>query len=298
MNTIPLIVQAAKASSVHLAALLYASSNISVLPVKADKSPALKYWKQFQSRLANQATVDQWHRTGLLESVGLICGPVSGNLVVVDCDGLNAVDAFTQRFPRLTDTYSVMSGSRKGMHFYFYAKWCPPTTRVTGLEIGNIELRAEGCYVVAPPSGHASGHAYTVANSRRIQHVLEMREVVAWIKSMIREKHGGELPPAAGKVACPVGYSTAYGRAALAGEAASVRMAPTGRRNDQLYRSALKLGSLIADDRIDRGSVENELFAAAASLAADDGEDSVRRTIASGIENGMESSRERHSKYA
>lgn len=295
MNTIPLIIQAAKSANVHMAALLYAQANISVLPVKADKSPALKFWKQFQSRLATQATIDQWQRCGLLDGVGLILGPVSGNLVVIDCDGLDAVDAFSQRFPRLMDTYSVMSGSRKGMHFYYYAKYCPPTTRVVGLDVGNIELRAEGNYVVAPPSMHQSGNAYTVSNMRRILHVPDMRDVVAWIKSLMAEKHGGVLPPPRRQA---VGYSTAYGRAALAGECAAVRSAGKGVRNSRLYTAALKMGSLIADDRIDRGTVEAELFSAASTLAAEDGEQSVFRTIESGINNGLESSRERHTKYA
>ena len=294
MNAIPLVIQAAKAANVHLSALIYMQANISVLPVKADKTPALKYWKQLQYRVATQSTIDQWHYTGLLENVGLILGRVSGNLVVVDCDGLDAVAAFTERFPHLADTYSVMTGSRKGMHFYYYAKCCPPTTRVTGLDIGNIELRADGCYVVAPPSTHASGYRYSVSNASRILHVFDLHEVVTWIKAFMREKHGGVLPPAAGKV----GYSTAYGRAALAGESAAVRMAPEGSRNNQLYRSALKLGSLIADGRIDRGSVENDLLEAAAALAGTEGEASVWRTIASGIDRGMESSRDRYNQYA
>lgn len=294
MNAIPLVIQAAKAANVHMATLLYAQANISVLPVKLDKSPALRNWQHLQHRVAQQATIDQWQRCDLLHGVGLILGKVSGNLVVIDCDGLDAVDAFTTQFPRLADTYTVVSGSRKGAHFYFYSKWCPPTTRVTGLDIGNIELRSNGAYVVAPPSIHSSGYAYSVSNPVRIQHVFDLNNVVTWIKAFMRDKHGGVLPPASGKV----GHSTAYGRAALAGEAAAVRMAQEGNRNHQLYRSALKLGSLIADDRIDRGSVENELFAAAAALAASDGEASVWRTIASGIDRGLESSRERHRNYA
>jgi hypothetical protein len=298
MNAIPLIVQAAKASNIHLATLLYMQANISVLPVKADKSPALKYWQHLQTRIAQHATINHWQRCELLTGVGLILGKVSGNLVVIDCDGLDAVDAFTQRFPKLVDTYTVVSGSRQGAHFYYYAKWCPPTTRVTGLSHGNIELRSNGTYVVAPPSIHSSGNAYTVSNPTRIQHVFDMNEVVNWIKDLMREKHGGVLPPARNAASNEVRHSDAYGRAALAGECASVRMAPAGNRNDQLYRSALKLGSLIADNRIDRGTVESDLFAAAAALAESDGPESARRTIASGIDKGLESSRERHTKYA
>ena len=185
MNAIPLILQSAQASTVHQAALRYASANISVLACRRNKAPALANWKHLQQRCADAATINSWHDPGLLESVALICGRVSGNLVVVDCDGLDAVAAFSARFPKLLDTYTVRSGSGQGAHFYYYAKLCPPTTRVIGAPVGNLELRADGCYVIAPPSVHPSGQRYAVTNPTRILHVFDLHEVVLWIRHLI-----------------------------------------------------------------------------------------------------------------
>lgn len=292
-KTLTAIVEAARRATVLEAALAYTDLGISVLPVSG-KVPAIRSWAERQRKRAPVAMIQYWHREGLLSGVGIVAGAVSRNLVIMDLDGLDALAAFYKRFPQLADTYTVTSGSGKGAHLYYYAETMPKTTRVVSASIGNVELRADGTYVVAPPSIHPSGKPYTVARELPIMRVAHLYEVVNWIKSLIQQKHGGKMPPAPNAGQGRINNSTAYGRAALAGEAAAVRMAPPGARNNQLYRSALKMGSLIADGRIDRGSVESALFAAAAALAADDGEASVLRTIASGINKGLESSRDRH----
>lgn len=290
------IVDAARASTVYAAALAYAELGISVLPC-AGKKPAVTYWQPFQRRAASDGIIRNWHESGLLHNVGIICGEVSRNLVVIDLDGQKAVEYFALRWPHLTHTYRVTSGSGNGMHLYYHAGIVPPTTRVTGLEVGNIELRANGCYVIAPPSIHPdSGKPYTVAHPDAILTVENFAPIVEWIKHLMRQKHGGTLPAASGKVQ----HATAYGMVALRNEAGDVARALPGGQNDRLYRAALKMGSLIADGKLDRGTVERELLAAAHAngYIAGRGEQHAMSTITSGIDKGMESSRERYSKNA
>lgn len=281
----------ARAPNLYTAARLYAALGFSVLPC-AGKAPAVKYWKPLQERAATARTIDLWHEAGLLTNLGILCGAVSNNLVVIDLDGEKAIQAYLMRFPELQETYAVTSGSGVGMHLYYYVRDLPPTTRVTRIDAGNIELRADGCYVVAPPSIHPSGKPYTVRYPADILYLQTMQPQVDWIKSLIKNKHDGTLPPAAN--AGKVRNATAYGAVALRNEAAEVARAGVGERNSRLYRAALKMGSLIADGKIDRASVERELLAAATTLTNDDGETATRKTIASGINQGLESSRERH----
>lgn len=297
-STLPAIVEAARRSTVLEAALAYADLGISVLPVSG-KVPAIASWADRQQRRAPSTMIHYWQRAGLLSGVGIVAGAVSRNLVVMDLDSPEAVALYLNRWPELADTYTVTSGSGRGAHLYYQCEVMPKTTRVVNSSTGgNIELRADGTYVVAPPSIHPSGKPYSVARELPIMRVFDLNKVVQWIKGLTQQKHTKQPParPAVGQGR--VVHATAYGRAALAGEAAHVRMAAPGARNNQLYRSALKLGSLIADGKIDRGSVESGLFAAAAALAATDGEASVWRTIVSGINKGMESSRDRHNNYA
>lgn len=289
-STLQPSIRLAERASVCAAALYYLNAGISVLPCKG-KAPAIK-WEHLTTRRANARTVEAWDAVGLLENVGIIGGAVSNGLCIIDLDGLDAVSAFQQQFPALLDTYTVTSGSGNGQHVYLYARTIPPTTRVTGCAVGNVELRAHGAYVVAPPSIHpVTNQPYTVAHEAGIARVDDLNGVVEWIKELMREKHGGDLPAARGTHRPTVVVDVEpWAAAALAGECEAVAREQTG-RNDRLFIAALKMGSMIASGFLNRVDVENDLFQAARHLSADDGEAATWRTIASGIRTGMKNKR-------
>jgi hypothetical protein len=120
---------------------------------------------------------------GLLQNIGVVCGAVSGSLVVLDFDGPGAYGAFAALFPTLAQSYTVATGSGEGKHVYLFVDKLPPTTRALDTPIGHIELRAEGCYVVAPPSLHpVTGKPYEVEKPLNILRVPDLDDVAAWIE--------------------------------------------------------------------------------------------------------------------
>lgn len=283
---IPEIVRAAQSHTVLEAALAFADLRMSVIPCKG-KAPAINEWKHLQTRRASRTLIQIWDANGLLQNVGIIGGAVSENLVVMDLDGTKACEAFALTFPELTDTYTVASGSSSGAHLYFYADALPPTTRVTSTVYGNVELRANGCYVVAPPSIHPSGKPYSISNPAPILNVPNMQDVVSWIKRLMAEKHGGNMPAPAGKYQRPVRNGDYWAAVALQRESDAVRTAGAGERNNTLNRAAFKMGQLIQQGRLSRADVEQSLMSAAAGLSATDGEQTVIRTINSGLNAGI-----------
>lgn len=281
--TTPRIINAARQNTVHAAALEYAAMGISLLACKTDKSPALRNWKHLQARRAMPDTINLWARTGLLQSVGIICGEVSRNLVVVDCDGLDAVKEFSRAFPALTDTYTVISGSGKGAHFYLYSDECPPTTRTVGQPFGNIEMRSNGAYVIAPPSLHPSGQKYSVDKPYAIRTVPNLHALRAWIEGLIKAKHGGVMPPPAGTVFNPAPYAAS----ALKSECDKVLFAPIGTRNDTINLAAFKMGRFVKSGQLHRSTVETAILQAAASWLGNENDTWVRKTIKSGLDAGI-----------
>jgi hypothetical protein len=93
-------------------------------------------------------------------------------------------------------------------------------------------------------------------------------------------------------IAAPDGLSS-YAQAALKQEIHSVRSAEPGGRNDALNRAAFSLGQLVGTGELPRGLVEDALFSAASrsGLNHDDGEESVRATIRSGLDAGLQAPR-------
>lgn len=146
--------------SVATEAHAYLERGFSVIPLaspvagdrSSGKKPAIP-WKAFQSRKATHAEVDQWF-AGLSRNVGIVTGSISG-IVVVDCDDDQA-EAWCR--DRLSDTHMI---ARTGSGFHlFYSHPGGIIRNGAKLEGLNLDLRADGGYVVAPPSLHHTGNLY------------------------------------------------------------------------------------------------------------------------------------------
>ena len=191
----PPIIRAAQASSLFAAAEAYALLGFSVLPL-IGKRPALPSWTAFQTVAASGLTIADWHRAGLIQNVGLICGAISRNLVVLDLDGAAGYPAFAATFPHLTDTFTVATGGGVGRHVYFYTDRLPLSLKAMGTPIGNLELCANGRQVVAPPSIHpVTGQAYRVEQPLDILRVPHLDDLATWIESFKPREPAPEWKP-------------------------------------------------------------------------------------------------------
>jgi hypothetical protein len=123
---------------------------LAVLAMGEDKRP-LVTWKEFQTRLPSIKEILSWKK----ENLGIITGRIS-NLVVVDCD--TPEDA-TWFWNNKGQTPSIVQ-TKRGFHFYFR---CPDegeirnATHVEWDGVSRYDVRAEGGYVLCPPSEHSLG---------------------------------------------------------------------------------------------------------------------------------------------
>jgi hypothetical protein len=155
----PALVQASQTGDCFKAALAYHQQGLSILPLKG-KRPALSSWTEFQSRIATEDEIKQWQRDDLLQNVGVVCGKVSNNLVVIDFDGLAAYSAFTTLFPALAETFTARTGSSQGMHVYLYVDTLPATTKAMDNPHRQHRTTREwqpGCRVTLPSPGDQEG---------------------------------------------------------------------------------------------------------------------------------------------
>lgn len=281
--------QAFQHTSVRVAAWAYLQVLFSVIPLSGKKANIK--WQPFQVRPAIYEQFSQWDRANLLQNVGIVCGKVSGGLVVIDLDGLGAVSLFENTFPDLLDTLTVKTGSGRGKHLYFFSEALPDTIRVSAIpNVGNIELRANGCYVVAPPSIHPDTRKpYVVERAAEIKRLPHMNQVTDWLTGMIRRPAATspEVRKDSGKRAIWKGYAGA----ALHGEISALERTPEGRRNNRLNLAAYNLGQLVGDYLIPQWQVEADLLAAAINMGLPEGES--QRTIKSGLEAGIRNPRSR-----
>lgn len=135
-------------------ALDYLKQGYSVIPLHKRSKIASVEWKIYQSRLPTVDELVAWFDNRDV-NLGIITGSVS-KVVVVDVDeerGGNALAMFN-RFS--TD---MIARTGKGYHLYYkHPGWL--VENQVDIQPG-IDIRADGGYVVAPPSIHANGTTYS-----------------------------------------------------------------------------------------------------------------------------------------
>jgi hypothetical protein len=148
----------------------YLEMGLSVIPLKPrDKPPNLSEWKQYQTRRATEEEIDSWFK-GTDNNIGIVCGKVSGDLVVVDFDDERAFRYCFSQGDGLAEK-TLCARTSKGLHVYLRLE---ETTKKTTLRaIGGtdkakpslpVDIQGEGGYVVAPPSIHPTGKRYGFIN--------------------------------------------------------------------------------------------------------------------------------------
>jgi putative DNA primase/helicase len=135
----------------HGASADYRERGLAPIPLKdRSKAPKLPKGHPF---LGRKATEEEFARFDFRHNIGVVTGKVSGIIVLDDDDDGKTLHEHGWHTPA-TPTVKTKRG-----HQYYYR--CPeggfPTFDVVP---GTLEVRADGAYVVAPPSVHPSGDRY------------------------------------------------------------------------------------------------------------------------------------------
>jgi hypothetical protein len=118
-------------------------------------------WQEYSERLPTVEEIERWWQQYPNAGVGIVTGKVS-NLIVLDVDTKKGADANHVYRTYPTDLV-VRTGSGGGHFYYQYPHQNGRIPNVVGKKDGKptgYDLRADGGYVVAPPSLHPSGRRY------------------------------------------------------------------------------------------------------------------------------------------
>ena len=287
------------ALSLNEAALRYAEQGFPVFPCwwpigdscacgKADCSSASKHPiaklapHGVKDATTDAATVSAWWKRYPQANIGLATG---GRLVVLDLDGseaLASIEAREQQLGQLPPTREATTGN--GSHRYFL-KPEERKVRNTAGETGKrglgpkLDTRADGGYVIAPPSVHHSGSLYSWTDTEAP--LAELPE--AWLAFL----EGASPKPAGEVLQLPQqrreGTST-YGQAALEKELQQLASVGEGGRNHALNAAGFSLGQLVAGGEIDHSTAESELLRTGAAIGLPETEvaDVVKRALRGG----------------
>ncbi|HSS96867.1 MAG TPA: bifunctional DNA primase/polymerase, partial [Terriglobales bacterium] len=136
------------------AAKFYKTHGWSVIPLLGGmnlhdlKRPAIK-WGRYQHTQPEVTDFENWFLKSGFGGLGVVCGRVS-QLAVLDFDDPQKASEFLRLHPHLTQTRVVESGTRHLPHYYYHI---PDELAVHSRSVPGADFRADGAYVVAPPTG-------------------------------------------------------------------------------------------------------------------------------------------------
>jgi replicative DNA helicase len=138
-------------------------AQLSVIPTKEDKLPALPTWKPYQSERLKEEEIDTLFNGPNVKGLAIICGAVSGNLEVIDVDTKHDTTGtlweelrvlIEDNLPELYTKLVIAQTKSGGYHIYYRC-----STIAGNLKLSTklnrevlVETRGEGGYVIAPPT--------------------------------------------------------------------------------------------------------------------------------------------------
>ena len=147
------------------------------LPHGAKKDDTFK-WGEFQKRRPTAAESRQWFGNGDKHNVAVVCGEVSQNLVVLDCDSEERFYELARVICDKLDIDDILNFTRvsqtgKGYHIWLFTK--EPTLSA---KFPKLDIKGEGGYIVAPVSLHPEGATYKFVNPNTpIKHIDNLVDI-------------------------------------------------------------------------------------------------------------------------
>jgi len=221
-------------------------------------------------------------------------GAATGNgIVVIDVDGVIGEETLK----KLEEKYGALPAETRwvrtphGWHIYLRVSDSSKIKNTVSKLGEGIDVRSDVGYVVGTGSV-VNGILYTLATSSRdiLGAPIEWENELVRVSSHQPQKHVPETTSHRGeRLSTPYGETTAWGRACLDGNAADVREAPPGTRNDTLNTKTFKVGQGVESGHINEDEARRELLDAAKDAGLCERE--ARKTIESGLRSGKQTPR-------
>ena len=259
------------------------------------KHPRPHKWQD--KATADAAQVHKWWDTWPDAGVGIAAGPDSG-VFVLDVDpgagGDDSLAALESEHGALSSPMTAKTGGGGAHLFFQYPDFKVGNSAGTLMGHG-LDIRGEGGMVVAAPTVHASGSAYSWAPGSEVGSVAE---APPWLLDRLRPR------PRPALSVVPSGWRASYespatgigyGASALARECQAIREAADGSRHHAVNKSCWSIGQLVGGGELDYSEARTALLDACAVHEGIGGWDKAEsvKTVDDGLRDGQRVPRKR-----
>nr|WP_255771949.1 DUF3987 domain-containing protein [Microbulbifer guangxiensis] len=230
----------------------------------------------FKDATTDTQQISEWWAQNPNYNIGLRTG---AKFFVVDVDNVEVFDRLVVENGTLPECPVILTG--RGRHYYFA---CPPGMQIKGRTgiAGCFDIKAEGGYIVAPPSIHPSGARYQVKVASEGPLPTPPGWLIDLIVPVTRKQSNTAMVMEAQAIAQAV---SKYGESAINDACEKIASASAGERNETLNREAFSIGQLIAGGEVKHENAVTLMRSAALSSGLKEPE--VEKTLHSAVSSGM-----------
>lgn len=157
----------------------YHANKLSFFPLPLGEKMDSKFkWGEFQKRRPTTTEIKSWFGNGDKHNIAVVCGQVSDNLVILDCDTearfyeLALIICEKLEIDDILD-FTRVSKTGKGYHIWLFTE-----KPVQSVKFPKLDIKGEGGYIVAPPSIHPDGPEYKFVNPLQpIRHIKTLLDI-------------------------------------------------------------------------------------------------------------------------
>lgn len=299
---------AENAKAMRQLADFYHQMGINIVPLGDDKRPVVtgiapngrptRYaWEEWQTMPQSPALWPLIRKPAWwneVQGIALVCGAVSGNLLLIDFDDCAPTSEFWQTLGLPDDYAWAYPTPGNGWHVWLTIDAPIDINKGKidnpGKQGGKVEIRWTGHYGAAPGSLHPSGTRYAWRAETPTERPATVSPITLLDAYWRVAEPEAPAPTPAPRTAATPGDASPYALAAFAAEILALRNAAEGNRNNALNTAAYSLGQLVAGGELDATHVEQSLLDAALDIGLAESE--ALATLHSGMEAGAKSPRQ------
>lgn len=172
----------------------YHNNGFSIIPLGVNKNnklkePSISSWEKYEDTPPTKEEIQQWIKDNLFKNIGVICGHVSNDLVIIDIDNETIPEIIGINWDNVLK--DGCWGGRTGKGYQIYCRHHGNPNGIQRLSKYNIEYRANRGYCVIPPSTHPNGNIYHFIGVKDFTELPNLKIIDAQAKfKELKEKIG------------------------------------------------------------------------------------------------------------
>jgi hypothetical protein len=151
-----------KEDPLHMNLATYAHNYVklgwSIFPIEPNGKKPLVKWEKCQKERATEDQVKKWWAKYPNANIGIVTGTIS-DIIVIDIDSAKGQEEYTVKLGEFHNTISQKTGKPNARQLFFKHPKDRKYHNRARLFL-DVDVRADGGYVVVPPSVHPNGTVY------------------------------------------------------------------------------------------------------------------------------------------